>query len=307
MIRTFRRFLASPGTIGTISPSSPALARAIVKQIGKGVTVFEIGAGTGAITRHLQRIEQPGPLVVFEQDPQFAEYLRRRVGAEQVVEGLFHDTVAGVGEFPEPLVIISSVPFRSLPGTLHKKTVDAICDRLRASPGSRLIQYTYFNRPPFVPSHESLRWRRVARVWANVPPATVWELRAETAATEPEYVDTGIEVRWQDEDRVAASTLHAGPTGPRDRRALQRHHRTAAPALHRNPSHWPYCRRHHGDPNRRCAHGRYRCEVQWCRGHGGRFHARWFVGCYQPNGRYRWPSGNHGKNSNHRNSGDVEI
>ncbi|MEO8410837.1 MAG: rRNA adenine N-6-methyltransferase family protein [Propionivibrio sp.] len=203
MIRMFMRFLFNPGTIGTISPSSSALAQAMVRQIGKEETVFEIGAGTGAITRHLQRIEQLGPLVVFEQDHQLAEYLRRRVGVAHVVEGYFHDTVAGVGDVVGALVIVSSLPFRSLPAPLRVQTVDAICERLLASPGSRLIQYTYFDRPPFVPSHRSLRWQRVARVWANVPPATVWELCAEPVTRKFEYIDA----RRRDEQRVGASRL----------------------------------------------------------------------------------------------------
>ncbi len=180
MIRILRRFLANPGMIGAIAPSSPALAEAMTRQIGKGVAVFEIGAGSGAITRHIQKAALSSPLLVFEQDPLLAEHLRRRVGHARVIEGLFHDTVDGLGEIPDPLVILSSVPFKSLSRKLHLSTVEAICHILLASPNRRLIQYTYFNRPPFVPCHRSLHWRRLTRVWANIPPATVWELRAET-------------------------------------------------------------------------------------------------------------------------------
>jgi phosphatidylethanolamine/phosphatidyl-N-methylethanolamine N-methyltransferase len=186
MIRMFRRFLANPGMIGSITPSSPALAEAMTRQIGQGVAVFEIGAGTGAITRRIQNTSLSGPLVVFEQDHLMAEYLRLRVGHAKVVEGFFHDTVGGLREIPDRLVILSSVPFKSLSEKLHSKTVDAICRILLASPNRRLIQYTYFNRPPFIPRHRNLRWRRITRVWANLPPATVWELRRETGAVTSE-------------------------------------------------------------------------------------------------------------------------
>jgi phosphatidylethanolamine/phosphatidyl-N-methylethanolamine N-methyltransferase len=191
MIRLFRRFLANPGMIGAIVPSSSALAGAMARQIGEGATVFEIGAGTGAITRHIQRTALSGPLIVFEQDRLLARHLRRRVGHARVIEGFFHDTLEGVGEIPDTLVILSSVPFKSLPGKLHFNTVNALCHILLASPNRRLIQYTYFDRPPFAPNHQNLRWRRLTRVWANLPPATIWELRTETGATPDGCVTTG--------------------------------------------------------------------------------------------------------------------
>ncbi len=173
-----RRFLDNPRMIGAITSSSPALAKAMTQHVSDGVAVFEIGAGSGAITRQILKSARTATLVVFEQDPFFAECLRRRVGPVRVVEGLFHDTVGDLDEIPDPLVIVSSVPFMSLSKSLHFKTVDAICRILLASPNRRLIQYTYFNRPPFIPRHSSLHWRHLSRVWLNIPPATVWELRA---------------------------------------------------------------------------------------------------------------------------------
>ncbi len=178
MIRTLRRFFDNPRMIGAIAPSSPALVDAMTQQIDQGVPVFEIGAGSGVITRQILKLPLPGPLYVFEQDPVFAEQLRRLGGRTRVVEGFFHDTVASLDEIPETLVIVSSVPFKSLSKSLHARTVKAICDILQASPKRRLIQYTYFDRPPFTPRHANLHWQRLARVWSNIPPATVWELRA---------------------------------------------------------------------------------------------------------------------------------
>lgn len=188
--------------IGAIAPSSSALAQAMTRPIGKGVAVYEIGAGTGAITRQIQKEGRSGPLVVFEQDHFLAEYLRRRVGEARVIEGLFHDSVDVLGEIPDPLVILSSVPFKSLSQKLHFNTVEAICHILLASPNRRLIQYTYFDRPPFDPRHRSLRWRRLSRVWANLPPATVWELRCETATVGRERVDPGHDQPLNGKPRV---------------------------------------------------------------------------------------------------------
>jgi phosphatidylethanolamine/phosphatidyl-N-methylethanolamine N-methyltransferase len=193
MIKMFRRFLSNPGMIGSITPSSSALAEAMTRQVSNGVAVFEIGAGTGVITRHIQKTAPLGSLVVFEQDHFLAAHLRCQIGHARVIEGLFHDTVDGLGEIPDALDILSSLPFKSLSEDIHEKTVAAICDLLLASPNRRLIQYTYFDAPPFIPRHQSLRWRRLSRVWANIPPATVWELRAEPGSARITTLRSGAE------------------------------------------------------------------------------------------------------------------
>ena len=202
MIRMFRRFLSNPGMIGSITPSSSALAEAMTRQIGRGMAVFEIGAGTGVITRHIQKAAPSGHLVIFEQDHLLAEYLRRQIRGARVIEGLFHDTVDGLQEIPDSLDILSSLPFKSLSEDVHEKTVAALCDILLASPSRRLIQYTYFDAPPFLPRHKSLRWRRLSRVWANIPPATVWELRAESDVDSPSKSIPTVEGAGNSKDRT---------------------------------------------------------------------------------------------------------
>ncbi|MDK9705092.1 MAG: hypothetical protein OEL20_18365 [Sulfuritalea sp.] len=174
-----RSFLSSPRTIGAIIPSSAALANAMARQIEHGASVIEIGAGTGAITRHITRIGHTSQLVIFEQDRRLAELLRHQLVQVRVIEGLFHNMVGSLGDLPDNLVMVSSVPFKSLSGKLHFETAAAICRILCVSPNRRLIQYSYFDSHPFVPHHSGLQWRRLSRVWANLPPATIWELRAE--------------------------------------------------------------------------------------------------------------------------------
>lgn len=176
MIRFVGRFLFNPASIGAILPSSRLLAKAMTKQIAGSESIFEIGAGTGAITRQL-KIAGREPLAIFEQDRHLAAYLRRTLVEGKVIEGWFHEKIGTLAEIPEDLVILSSVPFNSLPANLHLCTVDAICRLLLTSPKRRLVQYSYFDRPPFVPIDRNLCWHRRSRVWANIPPATVWELK----------------------------------------------------------------------------------------------------------------------------------
>ena len=75
------------------------------------------------------------------------------------------------------VVLVSSLPFRSLPPPWHQRTRAAIERFLLADPRRRLVQYTYQPRAPFETSPASpLVWRCRRTVWHNLPPAWVWEL-----------------------------------------------------------------------------------------------------------------------------------
>ena len=55
MLLFARRWLKDPMKVGAVAPSSPVLARAMVKALDlePGQTCLEIGPGTGAFTEHL--------------------------------------------------------------------------------------------------------------------------------------------------------------------------------------------------------------------------------------------------------------
>jgi len=94
----------------------------------------------------------------------------RQASAKQVVDSLIAR--------PGRLVLVSSLPFRSLPKDVGAETVDSICRFLEHSVERKLVQFTYQPRVPFAaPRH--LRWHRRAVVWRNTPPAGIWELQAD--------------------------------------------------------------------------------------------------------------------------------
>src|SRR5690242_9870946 len=75
------RFLRHPQTVGAIAPSSPVLARAMIKDVNfrGAVRIVELGPGTGSFTRAI--LERIGPLarfVAIELDPKFADEVRRQ-------------------------------------------------------------------------------------------------------------------------------------------------------------------------------------------------------------------------------------
>lgn len=82
-LQFIRGYLKNPKVVGSVAPSSRALATALCAPYAKSsgpVSVLEIGAGTGAVTRYLAEIiRDTDTLDVCEMQPDFAETLRRDV------------------------------------------------------------------------------------------------------------------------------------------------------------------------------------------------------------------------------------
>ncbi len=82
-LRFLKGYLCDPNIVGAIAPSSQALACALCEpycQSNEPAGVLEIGAGTGAITRHLGLLLRPrDELDICEVHPEFAEILERDV------------------------------------------------------------------------------------------------------------------------------------------------------------------------------------------------------------------------------------
>lgn len=81
--RFLRSYLRSPNVVGAVAPSSTALAAALCepfRRYPRPATVLEVGAGTGAITRHLGSIlGEQDELDICEIEPAFVGVLRRDV------------------------------------------------------------------------------------------------------------------------------------------------------------------------------------------------------------------------------------
>jgi phosphatidylethanolamine/phosphatidyl-N-methylethanolamine N-methyltransferase len=173
---------ARPSTVGAILPSSRHLADAMARAACGAECLIELGAGTGAITEALRERHPDLPTIVVELDPLLAAQLRERFPQVDVRAAPAHEVLAGLPPGAPPTALVSSLPFRSLPLRLRLRSSLAIERCLIANPSHRLIQYTYQPRVPFdLRLGDSLRWRRLDVVWRNVPPAWVWELRADAA------------------------------------------------------------------------------------------------------------------------------
>jgi len=184
----FSAFLRSPVTVGSVVPSSPALAREMVRtcELSDAGTVVELGAGTGPFTREILR--QVGPETLFiavELDEKSVAALRLEF--EDAV--VYHESAENLAEClarhgrDQADYILSGLPFGSLPGDVADVILDAIFASLR--PGGTFVTFSYVHSQ-MLPGIRRLK-KRISEhfshvstspvVWNNVPPAVVIRCR----------------------------------------------------------------------------------------------------------------------------------
>jgi phosphatidylethanolamine/phosphatidyl-N-methylethanolamine N-methyltransferase len=176
--RFLKALIARPKTVGAVIPSSPALARAMARQIEPAAgPVLEIGPGTGVISEAiLERGVAPTQLTLVEYDEELARHLAARFARVQVIQGDAFDldhTLRGRDGLPFG-AIISSLPLLNHPMARRLAYMESLTRRL--APAAPLIQFSYGAHAPVVPP-PGFAVIRAAQVWANIPPAKVWVYR----------------------------------------------------------------------------------------------------------------------------------
>jgi phosphatidylethanolamine/phosphatidyl-N-methylethanolamine N-methyltransferase len=171
-----RGLIASPKGVGAIAPSSPALARAIARQIdpARPGPVLELGPGTGVVTEALiERGIAPGRITAVEYDTDFVARVRARCPGVNVIQGDAFNLSETLGKPNGEAYagIISGIPLLNWPVPARRALIDDALARLQ--PGSVFVQFSYGLTPP-MPETNSFTVRRAAVVWANLPPARVW-------------------------------------------------------------------------------------------------------------------------------------
>lgn len=173
----FKRWLANPLSMASVTPSAPSLSRLMAEQIRRDPdeVVVEFGGGTGAVTQAiLESGVPPDRLYTVERDPELAAFLRNRFPNVHVLEGdvvdirrmLPADVIGKVG------TVLVCIPMILIPAEDQRGIVDAIFDIM--PPGRAFYSYTYSARSPVKRKTLSVRGRRVGFTLANIPPASVW-------------------------------------------------------------------------------------------------------------------------------------
>ncbi len=174
------KWLKSPLTVASVTPSSPQLAKAMANCLpdGDGLVV-ELGGGTGPITQALtHHVKNPEHLVVLERDQHFYEFLRGRFPGNTIIKGDALELSELIGEtFPGVPVraVVSGLPLLSMSGSLQRGIVEQALTV--AGKGGRFIQFSYGLSSPVkksIAKDLNLSVNCAAHVWRNVPPAKVW-------------------------------------------------------------------------------------------------------------------------------------
>jgi len=184
----FCNFLQAPAQVGSITPSSRALAKQMMKPMDweRAGTIVELGAGTGIFTKRIDELKKPdATLICFEKEN------RMRSRLELLYPGvLFHEdavelvrvlTEAGLGQADG---IISGLPFANFPQQLRDQIMEQVYAALK--PGGIFVAFQY-----------SLQMKKqlqavfsdvsVKLVPFNVPPAFVYVCRKEMSVVSKKY------------------------------------------------------------------------------------------------------------------------
>lgn len=171
-----RESLRNIKTVGTVTRSSPALCRGVIKPVdfAHARHLVELGAGDGVITKHiLAAMHADARLIAFEVNPKFCTQLRelsdeRLIVVEDSAEHLKRHLSAN--SFDEIDAVISAIPFVSLPKTLADTIVSLCRDVLRVGGPFCQVHYSLIRKKVYAGIFGNAK---VSFIPMNVPPAFV--------------------------------------------------------------------------------------------------------------------------------------
>lgn len=179
-----RAFLSAPQRIGSIAPSSSALAEMMVTHadLRPGQVVVELGAGTGPVTRALVAARPGEALLSLEPDAALAAHCREVAPGAEVVEAYAQDLPSLLAARGHARCdrIVSSLPFAGWPAQVQDAVFQGILGAL--APDGRMVTFTYLHSP-WLPAGRRARARLEEAfaevrtspvVWRNLPPAFVY-------------------------------------------------------------------------------------------------------------------------------------
>ena len=190
-IQFLQAFLKNPGTVGSITPSSPELARRMVAGLrpDENNVVLELGVGTGAITKFLQEaVPDDKSYLGIELDRDLVRSLRKNYPDMKIVRGNALDAVNihRKSEFGKVGAIICCLPFVSMPNEVGEKILLEIDSFMQQGCIFRTFQYAHgYYFPSAIKLREFMRNRygkskRSPLIVKNVPPAytLTWSTQA---------------------------------------------------------------------------------------------------------------------------------
>lgn len=176
----FRTWATSPLKMGSVTPTSRALAAVMVElaDVDPAGWALETGPGTGVVTQALIAAGIPAERIVsVEYDKDFCKHLKKRFPGVHVIRGDALDLESTLGEFRdiEFSAALSGIPLLNLPKKKRAPYLENLLDRLK--PGGVVSQLSY----SFVPPQEAIPGRLAVDkskwVTFNFPPGRAWVYR----------------------------------------------------------------------------------------------------------------------------------
>jgi phospholipid N-methyltransferase len=173
-----RGFVAHPGQVGSVIPSSHVLEQRLVRnaRLLRARCVVELGPGTGGTTRaFLGAMSSTAQLLAIELNEEFAVRLRSSIRDPRltVAQGSAESIDRFLAEhgLPAPDAVISGIPFSTMP--------HAVADRIAAevarvlAPGGRFVAYQV---RAHVADYATPYLGRARKEWelVNIPPVRVF-------------------------------------------------------------------------------------------------------------------------------------
>jgi phosphatidylethanolamine/phosphatidyl-N-methylethanolamine N-methyltransferase len=168
------KFLGNPSATGAVAPATSQLARTVAAaaelasqsydEAEPGLRIIELGAGTGALSRQLSRLNP----VLVEHDETWARLLAEQFPALEVRSECATTTLANL---TEPTGVVSSIPLLNNPQAPAIKQL--LAERYNDGLLKFCVLYTYGWRDQLADAGFR-QARRTGFVARNFPPATVW-------------------------------------------------------------------------------------------------------------------------------------
>ena len=177
-IAFLRGFVAHPGQVGSVIPSSHVLEQRLVRsaRLLRARCVVELGPGTGGTTRaFLKAMPACSHLLAIELSEEFAARLRASIRDPRlaVAQGSaeFVDRFLAEHGLPAPDAVISGIPFSTMPRDVADRIAAAIARVL--APGGRFVAYQV---RPHVADYTTPYLGQPRKEWEliNVPPVRVF-------------------------------------------------------------------------------------------------------------------------------------
>lgn len=162
----------APRQMGTVWPSSPALAEAMARWLPTSATapVVELGPGTGIVTEKLLEAGWPEErLIAVEKSERMAGYLQHRFPRARIHQGDALQLARLLGD-QKVAGVFSSLPLKVFTPQEAEQLTRQIESVLL--PGHNWIQYSYQIVNGHAPS-SSFHAVDSEIVWQNLPPAKV--------------------------------------------------------------------------------------------------------------------------------------